>query len=174
MRNLESPSLLAIAPVNKFMATEKLSPEDYEKLKLFIGLFFDWYDDPSNSMPDCHPLLAFVRIQKEHGLANAKRGLQMAINDTVEMTADWHPDKVAEADAKFAAAGTFTLSEIRRRYSKKYLQILKRGEIRTAIEYYLLKGILDGGSIEPGATENQQIQTLMTAFEAKIVQDTAK
>lgn len=94
----------------------------------------------------------------------------MAINDIVEETANWRPEAVAAADARFAAAGTFTLSEVRRRYSKKYLQILKRGVIRSETEYYLLKGIRDGGSIEAGASEGQQIEALMAAFEARVVQ----
>ncbi len=94
----------------------------------------------------------------------------MAINDIVEETANWTPEAVAAANVRFAAAGTFTLSEIRRRYSKKYLQILKRGVIRSEAEYFLLKGIRDGGSIEAGATEGMQIEALMAAFETKVVQ----
>jgi len=39
----------------------------------------------------------------------------MAVNDIVEESADWTPEQVAAADARFTAAGTFTLSEIRRR-----------------------------------------------------------
>ena len=101
-------------------------------------------------------------------MTNAKKGLNMALNDIAEESANWAPEKIAEADARFLAAGTFALSEIRRRYSKKYLQILKRGVIRSETEYYLLKGIRDGGGIETGAAEGQQIETLMAAFEGKI------
>jgi hypothetical protein len=97
----------------------------------------------------------------------------MAVNDTVEATANWTPEAVAKADVKFTAAGTFTLSEVRRRYSKKYLQILKRDVIRSETEYYLLKGIADGGGFEPGATEAQQIETLMAAFEDKLTRSSA-
>jgi hypothetical protein len=156
------------------MSNKKLSSEDYEKLKNFMGLFFDWYKANTHSNPLRHPSLELVRIQREHGLANAKRGLQMALNDCAEDTADWSPDQVAEANARFAAAGTFTLSEIRQRYSKKYLQILKRGVIRSEIDYYLLKGVLDGGSIEAGATEFAQIQKILDEFEAKILRSTNK
>lgn len=156
------------------MSNEKLSPEDYEKLKIFAGKFYEWYDSGLTLPPEIHPLHVLTRIQKEYGLANAKRGLLMGINDMVEKTASWHPELVAEANAKFAAAGTFTLSEIRQRYSKKYLQILKRGVIRSETDYYLLKGILDGGSIEAGAYESAQIQKLINEFEEKIMRDTTK
>jgi len=155
------------------MSQDKISPEDNEKLKVFLGLYVDWFLPKSDVTMENHPLAVLVKFEKE-SLTNAKRGLQMAINDIVEFTADWRPEQVAEADAKFASHGTFTLFEIRRRYSRKYLQVLKRGMIRSKVEYYLLKGILDSGSIEPGATETQQIQSLMAAFEAKITQSVAK
>jgi hypothetical protein len=153
------------------MPTQKLSNEDYEKLKTFFVCYLDWYipDENKSKNPEDQPLALLGRIEKT-SLANAKKGLQMAVNDMVEETANWRPEAVAAADARFLAAGTFTLSEIRRRYSKKYLQILKRGVIRSETEYYLLKGIRDGGSIEAGATEGQQIETLMDVFETKLVQ----
>jgi hypothetical protein len=56
------------------------------------------------------------------------------------------------------------LSEVRQRYSTKYLQILKRGTIRSETEYYLVKGIVDGGGIEPGATDVTQLQAMMNDF----------
>lgn len=91
----------------------------------------------------------------------------MAVNDVVEMSSDWKPSQLAEADARFAAVGALTLSEVRRRYSKKYLQVLKRGAIRSEAEYYLIKGIADGAGIEPGATESKQLQAMMSDFETR-------
>lgn len=154
------------------MAKEKLSNRDYEKLKLFVVFYVDWFipKEHLSTRPEDQPLAFLENIEKT-SLANAKSGLQMAVNDFVEDTARWRPDQVAEADARFLAAGTFTLSEVRRRYSKKYLQILKRGLIRSETEYYLLKGIADGGGIEPGATEGQQIEAMLAAFEAQIMKN---
>lgn len=155
------------------MSSTKLSDEDYERLKIFFVCYLDWFIPASHKSqnPEDHPYAFLGRLEKT-SLANAKKGLQMAVNDTVEATANWAPEAIAEADIKFAAAGTFTLSEVRRLYSKKYLQILKRGVIRSETEYYLLKGIADGGGLEPGATEAQQIEVLMAAFEDKLRQPT--
>ena len=150
------------------MPKDKLSSEDYEKLKMFMGHFFDWYQAFAGMPSEIHPLAVLLGFEKK-SLSGAKQGLQEAINDIVEFTGNWHPEQVAEADAKFAAAGTFTLTEVRRRYSKKYLQLLRRGVIRKETEYYLLKGILDGGGMEPGATESEQIQTMLLAFEAEVM-----
>lgn len=92
----------------------------------------------------------------------------MAVNDFIEDTVDWTPEQVAEADARFAAEGTFTLSEVRRSYSKRYLLLLKRGTIRSEAEFYMLKGIVDGGGLEPGATEAKQIQAMLEDFEGRL------
>lgn len=89
----------------------------------------------------------------------------MAINDTVEATLDWTHQQVAEADAKFAAAGTFTLSEIRRRYSRKFAKVMKRGVIRSETEYYLLKGVLDGAIFDADSEEVRKIEAMLLAFE---------
>lgn len=150
-----------------------MTTDDYQLLKVFFDHHFDWYTPKYPATPPGPPSQFLENIEKT-SLAQAKRGLQMAINDIVEETANWTPEAVAAADARFAAVGTFTLSEVRRRYSKQYLQILKRGVIRSETEYYLLKGIREGGSIEAGATEGQKIEALMAAFEAMVVQHGAK
>lgn len=144
----------------------KLSDTDYERLKQFFVRYVDWFVAIKSDRPEDQPLAFLARIEKT-SVADAKRGLQMAINDVVEATTTWTPEQVAQADAKFAAEGTFTLSELRRRYSKKYMQILKRGVIRNETEYYLVKGIIDGGGIEPGATEGPQLQAMLDAYEAR-------
>ncbi|GKT26094.1 hypothetical protein [Acidovorax sp. SUPP3334] len=152
------------------MGNNSLSIEDYRLLKVFLDLEFKFYAPKYPTTPQETPSQFLEKIEAT-SLANAKKGLQMALNDFVEETANWTPEAIAAADARFAAAGTFTLSEVRRRYSKKYLQIIKRGLIRSETEYYLLKGIADGGGIEPGATEGQQIEAMLAAFEAKIMKN---
>lgn len=149
------------------MSKQSISDDDYQSLKVFLDRHFEWYAPKYPSTPPGSPSQFLENIEKS-SRANAKKGLQMAINDIAEMTADWRPDQVAAADSKFAAAGTLTLSEVRNRYSKKYLQILKRGVIRSENEYYLLKGVVDGGSIEPGATESQQMEAMLHDYEERI------
>ena len=138
---------------------------EYTKLKIFLDRHFEWYAPKYSSTPPGTPSQFLENIEKT-SLSSAKKGLGMALNDIAEDSANWSPEAVAAADAKFLAAGTFTLSEVRRRYSKKYLQILKRGNILSEKEYYLLKGIRDGGGIESGATESQKIEAMMAAFES--------
>jgi hypothetical protein len=149
------------------MTKQSLPNDDYQSLKIFLDRHFEWYAPKYPTTPPGSPSQFLARIEAT-SLANAKKGLQMALNDIAEETTDWTPEQVAAADARFSAAGTFTLSEVRRRYSKKYLQILKRGVIRSETEYYLVKGIIDGSGIEPGATESTQLQAMLNDYEVRL------
>lgn len=149
-----------------------MTNNDYQSLKIFLDRHFEWYAPKYSATPPGLPSKFLENIERT-SLANAKKGLSMALNDIAEESANWPPEAVAVADARFAAAGTFTLSEVRRRYSKKYLQILKRGVINSETEYHLLKGIRDGGSIQNSATEYQKIEELIIAFENNSIQHSA-
>jgi hypothetical protein len=144
-----------------------MSNDEYQRLKIFLDRHFLWYARKYPTTP-AYPPSQFLEKIEQTSVADAKRGLQMAVNDFIEDTADWTPEQVAEADARFAAEGTFTLTEVRRGYSKKYLLLLKRGTIRSEAEFYMLKGIVDGGGIEPGATEARQIQAMLDDFEGRL------
>lgn len=154
--------------VGKTVSKERLSEEDYQALKVFLDKHFEWYARKYPTTPSVTPSQFLEKIEAT-SRANARKGLQMALNDIAEDTMDWTPEQVAAADAKFTAVGTFTLSEVRRRYSKKYLQILKRGVIHSETEYYLIKGVIDGGGIEPGVTEDEPLRAMMSDFEVRFV-----
>jgi hypothetical protein len=57
-------------------------------------------------------------------------------------------------------------SEIRKEFSKEYRKILKRGSIKTLEEYYLVKGIVDGGAIEVDASERANLFSMLGVFES--------
>jgi hypothetical protein len=143
------------------------SEPDYEGLKRFIGLFYAWYKAKPHHRPESHPLAALEELEKK-SRSQAKRGLEMAINECIEDSSEWSPEAVAVADKRFLLNGSPTLSEIRVRYSRTYLEVLKRGRIRSLKEYYLVKGILDGGGIEPGAGEAQELASMLTDFENRV------
>ncbi len=150
------------------MKKEQLSPENYERLKIFIGKFFDWYEASPGMPPEIHPLYVLEATEKTSP-SNAKRGVQMAVNDIIEMTSKWKLERVLEADAKFATAGGCTLSEVRLEYSKTFFKILERGLIRSETEYYLVKGIRDGNNFQAKETKGAQIEGLLATFEANLV-----
>src|SRR5690242_4212437 len=90
----------------------------------------------------------------------------MAINDCIEMTVSWPPERVAAFDAELRANGHLTLSTIRRRHSRRLHSILKRGCIRTEDEYHLVRGATeDPGITAGGATA---MHSLLVAFETNL------
>ena len=117
---------------------KSLTRDEYEKLKVFLGCFYEDYKKRSHHRAEIHPLAVLVSIEKA-SLPNAKRGLLMAINDMVEDSSDWMPDQVADADRRMTACDTYSLSEVRRRYSRTFLRVLQRGSISNIEEYYLLR-----------------------------------
>jgi hypothetical protein len=93
----------------------------------------------------------------------------MALNDIAEMCTDWSPEQTAAAaaDARFKASGTFTLSEVIHRHPRTYLRILKRGNILSEVEYYVVKGMVDGGGCAP--QEVEQLASMLTSYEESLV-----
>jgi hypothetical protein len=146
-----------------------ITNNEYKSLKKILNCYYEWYYSEESIIPPQQSPNELLDKIEVASLVNAKRGLQMAINDIVEMSFDWSPQRIAEADKRFAAAGTFTLTELRRRYSKKYQQILKRGVIHNETECYLVKGILDGGGVEMGTSEAAQLQNMLDAYENHIL-----
>ena len=92
--------------------------------------------------------------------SKAASGLRMAVNDLIQMSIRMAPDEVRALDADLAAAGLLTLTQVRVRYSKKFQSILKRGSIRTDVEYYVLQGAvadLSSGLDELGRLKAEQL-----------------
>ncbi|QZA76852.1 hypothetical protein K4H28_11050 [Deefgea tanakiae] len=142
-----------------------MSNEEYQRLKVFFSCFVDWFipEEHKSKNPEDHPSV-FLRNLELTSMPNAKKGLQMAINDIVEMSSEWRADQVSAADARFLSQETFTLSAVRYRFSKRFQQISKRGVIRNQMEYYLIKGIVDG-SLSKNSVENLKLADMLLVFE---------
>lgn len=139
--------------------------EEYEGLKKFMSLFYEWFEARPEHPPEVHPLAVLEGLEKK-SRSQARRGLEMAVNDCMEVSRHWSPELVARANLKFLEHGAPSLSHVRAKYSRKYFQVLKRGRIKSLEEYHLVKGILDGGPIESGAGEVQQLTSMLAAYES--------
>jgi len=111
----------------------------FEELKAFLGYFYDKYLNQDKTFsPEINPL----NVLKGMPPAKARRGLRMAIDDCIEATSTWPPDEVSKCDIALRAQGIMSLSELRQRYSSRVRNVLKRGQIKTDVEYYMLRGIV--------------------------------
>jgi hypothetical protein len=84
----------------------------------------------------------------------AFNGLRQAINDCVEMSFHFDHGEVRKLDSELRSRGIVTLSELRRRYSKGYAKITKRGQIKNETEYHLIRNVLDDPPRRPPKSAN--------------------
>ena len=92
--------------------------------------------------------------------------LHDAISDCMDMSLQFTPMEVAKFDSELRLHDIPSLSELRRRYSRVYARVMKRGRIEEETEYYLLRNVL----FDPGAKaegEREQLERLIAAFEKK-------
>ena len=111
-------------------------------------------------------LKAFDEISKAHGKSKALQGLRQAANDVLQDLGDIEPDLLSTIDLAARSAGVVTLSEIRRRYSRTYKSILRRGSLRNETEYFLVKGVVDDSLHGGGEAELDRLQSMLSAFES--------
>lgn len=116
--------------------------EDFERMQRFIGhiatLRFNIVADSPG-----HPLKEMERIEREFGRANAIKGLKMAANDMVEELSRFSASATRQLDAELTEIGAMTLSEARASFSKTLKRVLKRREILSEEEFYLLRNAED-------------------------------
>jgi hypothetical protein len=76
-------------------------------------------------------------------MKKALSGLRQAINDCVQMSFQFDHSEVEKLDSQLRNRGIVTLSELRRRYSKRYAKIRRNGRLKNETEYYLVRNVLD-------------------------------
>ena len=108
---------------------------------------------------------------EKESMAKARKGLSLAINDCLEDTAEWPLDAVREFDRILEQDGAATLTELRMKHSGKYRSVLKRGKIRSEVEYYLIKGIVDGMREHVPENELPLLDAILIDYERKVVEN---
>ena len=119
---------------------------------------------PATLPPERHPVAVLDATEKT-SKASARLGLGLALNDLLEMSWHFTPDEVAAIDREFSARGIVTLSEMRRRYSRQFRGVLKRGKIRTEEEFYLVSGILASFTTDASDDERRKLDEMVGAYE---------
>lgn len=134
----------------------------FEELRSFLNHFTEKYARLKGLKPEHHPIHVLDDVVKRSP-RRAMQGLRMAVNDCLEQTAHWPLKQVCMLDFELIALNIITLSELRRRCSRRYGAILKRGKIRSEVEYYLIKGIAMAASTEPAAAN--QLSRMLDSYE---------
>lgn len=142
----------------------RISAEDYPALKAF----FVWVREhlappPPPELPPEHYPVAVMNDFERRSMAMARKGLALAIGDTLEEFSLLTRQQVATIDDALRADGVITLTEVRARFWSKIGRIRKRGNVRNDEEYYALRNIVEA---LPEA-EQHEVWGLMAAYEAK-------
>lgn len=153
------------------MAKQKLTPEQYQELKRFLDFFSNRYFGLKNDISEKNKLLAALDEMEKTAPARAALGLAMMINDCIEMASGWSLEKISDIDAELKSSGIITLTELRRQYSTQYAKVVKRGCINNEEEYYLLKGVLDGGALEMTTSEQETLTKILDCYERSVSMD---
>jgi hypothetical protein len=95
--------------------------------------------------------------------AKARRGLAMAIGDTIEATDGWPRERVAAIDDELAHAGLPSLSAMRLHFSKVVRRVVARGSIKNDIEYYAIRN-----AVEMSADGHGALWNLLSAYEQRL------
>jgi hypothetical protein len=140
---------------------------EYAELKNFL-LVFTTNINNVQATPTGNLLIDELSRMEVRAPSQARKSLKMMVNDCLEATGDWSPDQVDAFDHLLAAAGFITLTEVRHRHSRQYAKVLKRGNIKNEVEYYLLKGVLDGLTALLDDSEQVRLMTMISEYEAQV------
>ncbi|MDJ0982389.1 MAG: hypothetical protein QNI94_12245 [Kiloniellales bacterium] len=102
-----------------------------------------------------------------YGLPSLLSGAKEAANDMIQMSVDMTADQVRRIDAALRVDGVLTLSEVRVRYSGRYKSILKRGRIRSDMEFRMVAGILADVESTIPTEERARLERLSFEYEQK-------
>lgn len=144
-----------------------MTDQEYQQLKGFL-LFFSTHVEGVEPTPTGNRLIDEITKMEIKAPRRAQSSVTMMVNDCLEMTGVWKPGKVAVLDDAFRAADQITLTELRHRYSRQYAKILKRGSIKNAEEYYLLKGVLDGLTPTLSEVEQGRLMEILSDYEERL------
>ncbi|MDH2381955.1 hypothetical protein [Bradyrhizobium sp. CER78] len=142
---------------------QNFNRSEYAQLKNFFSFYVERYMPMESLPPEKHPLAVLEAIEKKSPRL-AFQGLRQAINDCVERSSSFDPAEVANLDAELISRGIITLSELRKRYSRGYANILKRGRIKNDTEFYLLQNVINDPT-EKSPDELELLAKLLSDYE---------
>jgi len=137
---------------------------EYAKMKDFLSFFAERYLKAEGLSPNKQPIASLEALEKK-SMKTASNGLRQAVNDCVEMSLHFDHAEVEKLDSQLRGHGIVTLSELRRRHSKSYAKIMKRGQIKNETEYYLVRNVLYDPT-EKAPEERKLLERLISDYEA--------
>ena len=143
---------------------QEAADSEYAKMKAFLAFYVERYRLNLETLPPEKWPIASLEALEKKGMKTALKGLRQAINDCVERSFHFDHADVESLDSELRKRGVVTLSELRRQYSKGYARILKRSQIKTETEYYLIRNVLDDPT-EKTPEERELLEKMISNYE---------
>ena len=143
--------------------------KEFDRLGLFLETFVqvlvEWKEFHPSALEDIKE--SFDTAQRRGG-AVALRGAEMAVNDFVSMSRDLSSQQIKAMDERLVSVGAPKLSGLLRESSTRVSSILKRNQVRSEIEYYLLKEEVVDLESSLTAAQREQAERMLNDFEEKV------
>lgn len=144
----------------------KVTEANYAEVKSFVAAFLECLPWISIVGKEHHPIVLLESTERT-SMSQARRGLEMMLNDMLEMSQSFSPAEAKEIDAELVSKGLASLSDMRRRYGSHFRRILKRGRILTDEEYYLMAGAMASARDELTEEEATRLDAMLCRFEPR-------
>jgi Glu-tRNA(Gln) amidotransferase subunit E-like FAD-binding protein len=146
--------------------TSERRQDEYRALSAFLDYFGThvWGIAPDSP---AHPTKVGHDILRRVGMSKALAGLRQAVNDAIEATTHLDIEGVRRLDRALAERRIITLSELRRRYWRKYRSVIVRRSIRNDTEYHLVVGVLNDTACAIPEHERAALQLSVEEYEAR-------
>jgi hypothetical protein len=141
----------------------KIGAENYEQMRAWFARLVHETVPSELLTTETDPVRCLDQLAAQSP-TKARKGLAMAIGDTVEATGDWPRDKVAGIDDELAGEGLPSLSAVRIQFSKVIRRAVGRGSIKNDVEYYAIRH-----AVEMADDDQGPLWELLSAYEQRLV-----
>lgn len=139
----------------------RIEPAEYEQMRSWLGYMVPKVFASDLLATGTDPVVMLDQMASR-SLAEARRGLAMAIGDVVEFVGDWPAANVAKCDSELSQNGLPTLTQVQARFSKAVQRVVRRGRIRDDEEFYALRN-----AVEQKGVDAEILWRLLRAYETR-------
>jgi hypothetical protein len=137
--------------------------DDYQSQKAFVAFYNATYRDMSGLPPELRPDFLLAEQEKEDP-KRAIASVRTMVNRIVAQSFRWSASRVARLEAELGERELISLAALRARFQKEYKAIIKRGELRDHVEYYMAKELVDADTKPTTRREREKLEEMMAVF----------
>jgi hypothetical protein len=136
--------------------------DHYRRQKVFLAFYNATYRDMSGLPAELRPDALLGKTEQEDP-KRAIANLRMMINGIVAQTYQWSASPIGRFERELSENGIISLAALRDRFQEEYKAIVKRGELRDHVEYYMAKELVE--RTRPATRrEREKLEEMMAVF----------